>query len=517
MKYICILISFLCGIFDVCGQKATLTFHAPKEEMTVRIYKPIDGMPNRFYNPDELVITPQNSINYELEVDGFEFVFCRISNGKWLDILTFPGDHVEIICELQNITFSGSNAIGHKYYHDNYVGKGTGGFAERAFERYITKGSDINFDSIFNYFNQEKASVETSLKDMEMPNVITQTTPHQTDLKHMEFSSDVTPEFSAVLTKNLYFATCNNLLAVYGGLLRNVGLFRYGLILDKDIKPSDKDVQTMLSQLKQLYESPYAQSDDAAKMRYYSSTYTNLKYALMDDDAKKELIKRFDEDFFSSDACYLMDPDRMQLRAFGTLFMEYLTADVGTIENPEKLLAYMDEKFPNSEYVAIIKELMAQKSPQQVSDGVVILRNSISTLEELMQQPGIKGKYAYVDLWATWCSACLTEFEYGKDVRKELAQHKNIVLIYISLDKDKKRWNNGMAKHDLKGYNVWASELLQRDIGAKVYNARKVGRIPRYLLLSPEGNVINDNMPKPSASGKIKAILADALKQSRIQ
>ena len=53
----------------------------------------------------------------------------------------------------------------------------------------------------------------------------------------------------------------------------------------------------------------------------------------------------------------------------------------------------------------------------------------------------LKGKYVYIDVWATWCGPCLAEIPHLKKV--EAAYHdKNIVFLSISIDvkKDYEKW-----------------------------------------------------------------------------
>jgi len=155
---------------------------------------------------------------------------------------------------------------------------------------------------------------------------------------------------------------------------------------------------------------------------------------------------------------------------------------------------------------------MEQKQSSRTNDEIVIINDSPSSIKELMQLSGIKGKYTYIDLWATWCMPCTQEFQYNDDIHTLLAQYNNIVPVYISIDDDRKRWESAVVKFNLKGYNIIASKSLNEDIGIKVYKAKQAGSIPRYLLLDPEGNIINNNLPRPSRSTQMKPIFADALK-----
>jgi len=487
MRQICFLLIFYCIFFDVRAQKSILIFRT-HEDITIRVYKPIDDMFNFYYISDILDLKPNFSINYELEVKDFAFVQCRFPSGKRRILLVLPGDHIEIKNESDKTTFSGSNAEGNRYYND-YVGRGLGYYAEKAvliFKRHITD-TVINYDSINYYFRKELIL------------------PYQAELEQLEKSGEITSKFSSIIAKELYFAYSEILSICYKNLL-------WGWINDK-FKPTQDDIQNILLQLRSLYENPYSLSDESPKLPYNSiEEYYQLKYKYSDDKTKEMFTKGHTKDFYGSRPYYLMASDSMQLRLYGS----QLIADMqyGTnYFNHEKILSYLDEKFPNSEYVAIIKKMMAESQSKKEDKGIIILNDSIASIKELMQIPGIRGKYAYIDLWETACVPCVFEFQFNDDVHKLFADYNNLVAIYISIDTNRKLWEERVNKYSLKGYNIMASKSLQEDIGMKVYKAKKVGAIPRYLLLDPVGNILNDNLPRPSRSSQLKPIFASELKQ----
>ena len=468
--------------------KATLVFRATQEEMTVHIYKPIDDMYNYAYLTDKLDIKPNISINYELDVNGFSDVTCRFSNGVWGEYLVFPGDHIEITCESQKNTISGSNAEGHKYFNDNYVNRGLGYYSVVLLRHFKVP---INYDSIFYYFQQELIL------------------PYQIDLKKFEKSGSISPKFSSILAKNLYIGLSSSLLGIYYNYEVSAG--RRPII--DNFTLSEKDIQNVLLHLNKLYETLNAMNGDINKMSFSTSYFYILKYRYLDSMAKEKITEGYDKDIFGNTPYILLAPDSFQLREFGT----HLIEDMQSIKpfynyNQEKMLAYLTNKFPDSEYVTLIKKMKSQTQTVKGDTGIVIINDSISSIKELMQQPGIKGKYAYIDLWATSCVPCVQEFKFNDEIHRLLAQYNNIVPVYISIDSDRKIWKDGVMQFNLKGYHIMASKSLQKDIGTKVYHAEKVGAFPRYLLINSKGNIVNDNMPRPSKSLQLKPIFDSTLK-----
>ena len=54
----------------------------------------------------------------------------------------------------------------------------------------------------------------------------------------------------------------------------------------------------------------------------------------------------------------------------------------------------------------------------------------------------LKGKYVYIDIWATWCGPCTGELPHLKELEKKM-HGKKIVFVSISCDKDKGMGENG--------------------------------------------------------------------------
>lgn len=107
----------------------------------------------------------------------------------------------------------------------------------------------------------------------------------------------------------------------------------------------------------------------------------------------------------------------------------------------------------------------------------------------------LKGKYVYIDVWATWCGPCKFEIPFLKD--KEKKYHgKNIEFVSISVDskRDYDKWKKMVKDQSLGGVqlfadNAWRSEFVQ---------AYKIKGIPRFILVDPAGKIVTASAPKPS-------------------
>lgn len=107
----------------------------------------------------------------------------------------------------------------------------------------------------------------------------------------------------------------------------------------------------------------------------------------------------------------------------------------------------------------------------------------------------LKGKYIYVDIWATWCSPCFVEFPYLNQLIEKYF-NKNIYFLSISVDKQihKKQWQKMISEKKLGGLQLLADKGFDSDF----IKAYLVQGIPRYILIDPEGYIVNINAPRPS-------------------
>lgn len=108
----------------------------------------------------------------------------------------------------------------------------------------------------------------------------------------------------------------------------------------------------------------------------------------------------------------------------------------------------------------------------------------------------LKGKYVYIDLWATWCAPCRAEIPYLQKV-EEKYHGKNIEFVSISIDKEKDRekWKNFVADKSLVGVQLFADKDWQSEF---VVNYGVMG-IPRFILIDPQGNVVSSDAERPSS------------------
>ncbi|MEM6771726.1 MAG: TlpA disulfide reductase family protein, partial [Bacteroidota bacterium] len=107
----------------------------------------------------------------------------------------------------------------------------------------------------------------------------------------------------------------------------------------------------------------------------------------------------------------------------------------------------------------------------------------------------LKGKYVYVDIWATWCGPCLGEIPHLK--KTEAVFHDaNIEFVSISIDElaDKDKWRGMIEKRELGGTQLFADN----DWESEFVRSYGILGIPHFILLDDQGNIVSANVERPS-------------------
>jgi thiol-disulfide isomerase/thioredoxin len=200
--------------------------------------------------------------------------------------------------------------------------------------------------------------------------------------------------------------------------------------------------------------------------------------------AEESVFKQKVKEKFSSDIAKL---EKAQLDS------EFTTMYKKNLEQSEKSLSYYYEQ---NQAVAKMNNKPSPTFDYENHKG------GKTKLEDL------KGKYVYVDVWATWCGPCRAEIPHLKEIEKKY-HGKNIEFVSISIDtkKDYDKWKNFVKEKELGGVQLFADN----DWNSKFVTDFGITGIPRFILIDPKGNVVNANAERPS-SPKLQEELDKLLK-----
>lgn len=193
----------------------------------------------------------------------------------------------------------------------------------------------------------------------------------------------------------------------------------------------------------------------------------------------KDLFSLPKADFDTKVESYINDfNSRLGDKALDTSFVSFQKQQI------EGLKDYLNKMHENTTY---IKTTLAKGKTSPKFTDYENFKGGTTSLDDL------KGKYVYIDLWATWCQPCKAEIPFLQKIEKQY-HNKNIEFVSISVDepRDYETWKKMVADKNMSGVQLYSN----RDtIFAKAY---RVTGIPRFILLDPQGNIVDANAPRPS-------------------
>ena len=126
--------------------------------------------------------------------------------------------------------------------------------------------------------------------------------------------------------------------------------------------------------------------------------------------------------------------------------------------------------------------------------------NYVSFSGDSLTMDDFKGRYVYIDVWATWCGPCLRELPSLEKLQEDF-KDKNVTFMSVSIDNTPEPWRKMVANKEMKGVQLYADGAW----GSTLVKDYMIGGIPRFILVDTEGKLISASTERPS--GGIKEIL----------
>ena len=112
-----------------------------------------------------------------------------------------------------------------------------------------------------------------------------------------------------------------------------------------------------------------------------------------------------------------------------------------------------------------------------------------------------RGKYLFINVWATWGVPCRAENVYWEKLEKEF-ENENIVFIAVACDKDRAMWEKRVRE------NPKGEVQLYMGSDRSFMDFYMIRGIPRFILIRPAGRIIDSDMSRQSKPETAKVLRA---------
>lgn len=290
----------------------------------------------------------------------------------------------------------------------------------------------------------------------------------------LDAAQGMAPAFIALEKRNLNYEYLNELSRYAGGYHRQWAQKR-------DYKPS-KSLLVGLNDVDLNNEVDF----------YFSGAY-------------KEIVNRF----YNKKINQLIKKDSID---YGLIKVTiYSTIPNQTIKNELIISGAESTIYNTGKFEEFYKIFMAASTNEENNAKITKIYNRLIELNQGRQSPkfvdyennaggtlsldDLKGKYVFIDVWATWCGPCVAELPHLKKLEKAY-RGKNIRFLSISVDdsKDHDKWKKMIVDKKLGGIQV----LADSSFNSQFVQDYIIRSIPRFILLDPEGVIVTQHAPRPS-------------------
>lgn len=107
----------------------------------------------------------------------------------------------------------------------------------------------------------------------------------------------------------------------------------------------------------------------------------------------------------------------------------------------------------------------------------------------------LKGKFTYIDVWATWCGPCCKEIPFVEKLVEQYKGNDKVQFLSISIDQNEKAWKTKLEKDKPQ----WPQFIIQGEVEAKFSKDWGITGIPRFIMINPDGTIFSSDASRPSS------------------
>lgn len=136
-------------------------------------------------------------------------------------------------------------------------------------------------------------------------------------------------------------------------------------------------------------------------------------------------------------------------------------------------------------------------SEEALNDTFITLGGDEVSFDSILEKH--KGKTIVIDVWASWCGDCLRGMPKVKELQ---AEYKDVVYVFLSLDRGQDAWKRGIEKYNIEGDHYYMQSGWKGPFG----NFLNLDWIPRYLVVNEANEIVVFKVIEANDEKLIKAL-----------
>jgi len=178
-------------------------------------------------------------------------------------------------------------------------------------------------------------------------------------------------------------------------------------------------------------------------------------------------------------------------------------SEIENISERDSIFNIYIKHFSKPSYVSLLEK--TKFNLNRLSKGIIAPNlEAYSSDNKSYTLDDFKGKHVIIDVWASWCGPCKREAPFFEKAALSL-EDKPITFISLSVDRKEADW-----LVDIKN-NSDATLQLRTKNALQFMNNYNLNRIPRFILINPEGLIEDVEFTRPS-NKKFEEFLNNYLK-----
>jgi thiol-disulfide isomerase/thioredoxin len=212
----------------------------------------------------------------------------------------------------------------------------------------------------------------------------------------------------------------------------------------------------------------------------------SAKYLALNKDLQLKLMDYYKKLVTDHPDCFIVPSllakvDMLTYENFGSTYNK-LNPEIKNSPNGRYLKDHLDKNIPNTRSQNNIYFKMVGKIAKPFVGNLV---NG-----KAFNQASLKGKWVFLDFWASWCVYCREEIPSMKRALDKY-KNKNFVISTVSVDTDNSAWKNAILEDSSQ---VFIHTLITDSLKIQTLKDYMVYGYPTNFLINPEGRIMDMNL-----------------------